>query len=221
MDSIRVVIADDHAMVREGIHQLLRRQGDIEIVAEVSDEAQVEKVVENLKPDILLLDPSLFTGLEALRAIHEKSPRVRILILTKGPPEEELLGYLGAGAKGAISKKETSASLAKAIRVIAAGETWAGRKVIARVIEELSALAARVDRPKGVFAARLSPRELRIGECVAQGHSNRVIAEQLRLSEKTVKNHLSNIFQKLGLQNRAQLTAFILQGHRKEQRSRL
>ncbi len=216
MDSIRVVIADDHAMLREGIHQSLLRSRGIEVAAQATNEAQVVTVVETIKPDVLLLAPSLFKDLQALRALRQKSPRTGILILASDPAEEELLGYLRAGAKGAISKRETGSSLAKAIRVITAGEVWAGRKVTAHVIEELSALTAGAERPPRGLEGRLTPQELRIAERVARGCSNRQIAEQLRLSEKTVKNHLSTVFQKLGLRNRAHLTAVLLQRGRKD-----
>ncbi|MEE8176722.1 MAG: response regulator transcription factor [Acidobacteriota bacterium] len=218
MPQIRVVIADHQIMVREGIHQLLLREHDLEIVAEAADEAQMKEVVEKFKPDILLLNDSLLSELDALESICNKSPQTRILFLTEDAPEKELLGYIRAGAKGAISKRETGAALAKAIRVVAAGESWAGRKALTLVIEELSVLAAWVERPQHVLASRFTPRELLIAECVAHGRSNRDIAEQLRLSEKTVKNHLSNIFQKFGLRNRTQLTALILRGHQPAQR---
>ena len=100
--------------------------------------------------------------------------------------------------------------MAKALRTVAAGESWAGRKVVARVIEELAAIASRVERPQGGLLRGLTVRELRIAELVAQGRNNREIAAELRLSEKTVKNHLTRIFQKLGFRSRTQLAAYLL-----------
>ena len=157
-----------------------------------------------------MLDSFLIRDLEALQTIRRKSPQTQILVLTEGPPEEGLVGYIRAGAKGAISKSETGATLAKALRTVAAGESWAGRKVVARVIEELAAIASRVERPQGGLLRGLTVRELRIAELVTQGRNNREIAEQLRLSEKTVKNHLTRIFQKLGFRSRTQLAAYLL-----------
>jgi len=210
MRRIRAVIADAHTMLREGVRALLAREDDIEIVAEAADFAQAEKTVARLKPHILLLDSFLIRDLEALQTIRRKSPRTEILVLTEGPSEEGLVAYIRAGAKGAISKRETGATLAKALRTVAAGETWAGRRVVARVIEELAALASGVERPQGGLLRGLTVRELRIAELVAQGRNNREIAEQLHLSEKTVKNHLTRIFQKLGFRSRTQLAAFVL-----------
>jgi two-component system NarL family response regulator len=210
MARIRVAIADDHTMLREGIRALLAREADLEIVAEAADGAEAQKIVEKFQPDILLLDPTLLKGPQALQTLRAKSQGTEIVILTEGPPGEEFLDYIKAGAKGAISKGDTGADLAKALRAVAGGEIWARRKVMTRVLEELSALAPRVERPQGAPVSRLTQRELKIAELVSQGSNNREIADTLRLSENTVKNHLTNIFQKLGCRNRSQLTAFLL-----------
>lgn len=214
MRPIRVVIAADYTMLREGIRRLLASDADLEIIAEAADGSQMQEAVEKFKPDILLLDSSLLRGLEALALIRNNSPTTRTLILTEDPPEKGLLGYLRAGARGVFSKSETGAILAKAIRVVAADEIWAGRKVLTRVIQELSARAVRDERLRGLLTSRLTPRELRIAELVARGRNNREIAEKLRLSEKTVKNHLSNIYQKFGLRNRTHLATLLLRGRR-------
>lgn len=210
MHRIRVVIADDHTMFREGIRALLASEGDLEIVGEAADAAQAEKLVERLKPDILLLDTSLLRGPRVLLPIRAKSPTTEILVLTEGPPGDEFLEYIRVGAKGAIPKGETVGTLAKALRTVAAGEIWATRKIMARVLQDLSVLASRVERPQAALVSRLTQRELRIAELVAEGQNNREIAHKLSLSEKTVKNHLTNIFQKLGCRNRSQLTALLL-----------
>lgn len=210
MPRIRIVIADDHAMLREGIRALLAREADLEIVGEAADGAQAQKLVEKFKPDILLLDPALLRGPQALQTVRAKSPDTEILILTEGPPGDEFLDYIKAGAKGAITKGETGADLAKALRAVAGGEIWARRKVMARVLEELSALAPRSERSQGAPVSRLTQRELKIAELVAQGCNNKEIADTLHLSENTVKNHLTNVFQKVGCRNRSQLTALLL-----------
>ncbi len=210
MHRIRVIIADDHAMLREGIRHLLDREHDLRIVDEAEDAAQVERLVARLQPDVLCVDQSLLAGVQTLRRIREKSPKTQILILTEGPSESDLLGYIKAGARGAISKRETGGVLVKALRTVAAGEVWAGRRVMARVIEELSTLATSVEGSHGVVLPPLTQREVRITELVAQGCNNKEIAEKLRLSEKTIKNHLTNIYEKLGCRDRAQLMAFLL-----------
>lgn len=210
MNRIRVIVADDHTLLREGIRALLGREGDIEIVGEAADGSQAQKLVERHKPDILLLDLSLLRGAQALHGLREKYPKTEILILTEGPPGKEFLEYIRAGAKGAISKGDPGADLAKALRAVAGGEIWAKRKIMAEVLEELSALTQRVEGPRAGPVSRLTQRELKVSELVAEGSNNREIAEALHLSEKTVKNHLTTIFQKLGCRNRAQLTSFLL-----------
>jgi DNA-binding NarL/FixJ family response regulator len=210
MRRIRVVLADDHTMLREGIRALLAGEGDLEIVAEAADGVQTEKIVEKSKPDILLLDPALLKGPQSLQTIRAKSPATEILILTEGPPGEEILEYIRAGAKGALSKGETGATLAKALRTVATGEIWATRRLMARILQELSALASRVERPPAALVSRLTQREQRIAELAAEGRNNRDIADKLSVSEKTVKNHLTSIFQKLGCRSRSQLTALLL-----------
>lgn len=197
-------------MMREGIRALLAREADLEIVGEAADGAQAQKMVEKFKPDILLLDPALLRGPQALQTVRAKSPGTEILILTEAPAGDEFLDYIKAGAKGAISKGETGTDLAKALRSVAAGEIWARRKVMARVLEELSTLAPRVERPQGTLLSRLTQRELKVAELVAQGCNNKEIANTLHLSENTVKNHLTSVFQKVGCRNRSQLTAFLL-----------
>ena len=210
MPRIRIVVADDHTLVREGIRALLAREADIEIVAEVADGAQVQKTVERLKPDILILDHLLVKGPQSVMAIRARCPETEVLALTEEPPGENFLEYIRAGAKGAIWKGDTGGDLAKAIRSVAAGEVWAKRKVMAKVLEELSLLAHRLERPQGSPVASLTQREMKVGELVAKGFNNREIAEALHLSEKTVKNHLTTIFQKLRCRNRSQLTALLL-----------
>lgn len=215
MGLIRVVIADDHAMLREGITHLLSRERDIKVVAHATADGELEGTVQKFKPDVLLVAPSCVKNLEHIRALHKKTPRLGILIVTPDPRKEELLGYLRAGAKGTISKRETGASLAKAIRAIIAGEVWIARKVTADIVEELAALTEQAERPERTLEEYLTPRELRVAERVARGFSNRGIAGDLGLSEQTVKNHLSNIYRKMGLQNRAQLGALHFQRGRK------
>jgi two-component system NarL family response regulator len=210
MNRVRVVVADDHTLLREGIRALLAREDDLEIVAEAADGVLAQKFAEKLKPDILLLDPLLLKGPQTLQRLREKSPKTEILLLTDSPAGEELMEYIRAGAKGAVSKGETGATLAKALRTVAQGEIWATRKIMTRVLQELSALAHRGERPQHPGTARLTPRELNIADLVARGCNNKEIAETLQLSEKTVKNHLTNIFLKVGCRNRAHLTAMVL-----------
>jgi Response regulator containing a CheY-like receiver domain and an HTH DNA-binding domain len=209
MPRIRVVIADHPTMVREGIHELLAREDDLEIAAEADDEAQAERLVTELRPDILLLDSSLLISGPTLQTIREKSPQTKILILIKGLLGEGVLEYIKAGVRGVISKQERGAALLKAIRTVVAGELWLGRKMMERTIEALLAFAS-VEHPQGRLC-RLTQQELRIAKLVAQGWDNKEIAGTLCRSEKTIKNHLTTIFRKVGCRNRTQLAALLLQ----------
>jgi len=210
MAQIRVLIADDHAMFREGIRQVLDREKEIDSIEEAGDIRQAERLTMKLKPDVLLLDSSVLVDLQSLRKILDRSPASRILVLTEGPTGEGSLRYIRAGARGTISKTESGAALAKAVRAVAAGEIWVGRREMARVIQDLAALAAASEGPNGSPASALTKRERRIAELVAEGCSNGEIAHRLRLSEKTVKNHLTRVFQKLGCRSRTRLVSLLI-----------
>ncbi len=210
MAPIRVVVADAQASARKRICRLLARYARIESVGEAGDADQVKAAVAKLKPNMLLLDASLFEELEPLETLLGKSPHTRILLLTEGSPGDEFARHIRAGAWGSLPKGEAKGVLAKAIKAVAAGEIWGKRTDISRAIEELAAVVPPVGRRASSLPSRLTPREVKIAELVARGCRNREIAERLRVSEKTVKNRLTLIFRKLACRNRAQLAALLM-----------
>ena len=204
MDPIRVVIADDHAVVRQGLRSFLGLQDDIEVVGEAADGAEALRAVDALRPDVVLIDLVMpgIDGLGAIERIREQAPETRILVLTSFADESKLFAALRAGAAGYLLKDVQPAELAQAIRTVAAGEALLDPAVTARVLRRMS---ERERRPKH---ADLTRRELEVLRLIARGLSNKQIAAELVLSEKTVKTHVSSILGKLRLSDRTQAALY-------------
>jgi len=209
---IRVLLADDQAMVREGFGAVLAAQGDIEVVAGAADGEQAVALAREHRPDVVLMDirmPKL-DGLEATRRLLDVPPdthRPRVLVLTTFDLDEYVFEALRAGASGFLLKDATAAELVAAVRVIAAGDALLAPSVTRRLIEDY---ATRARRPLARSDAldRLTPREREVLTLVARGLSNAEIAAELVLAEQTVKTHLGRIFAKLHLRDRAQAVVF-------------
>jgi len=204
MDPIRVVIADDHAVVRQGLRSFLGLQDDIEVVGEAADGAEALRAVEALRPDVVLIDLVMpgIDGLGAIERIREQAPETRIVVLTSFADESKLFAALRAGAAGYLLKDVQPAELAQAIRTVAAGEALLDPAVTARVLRRMS---EGEPRPKH---ADLTRRELEVLHLIARGLSNKQIAAELVLSEKTVKTHVSNVLGKLRLSDRTQAALY-------------
>ncbi len=204
MDLIRVVIADDHAVVRQGLRSFLGLQDDIEVVGEAADGAEALRAVEDLRPAVVLIDLVMpgIDGLGAIERIREQAPETRILVLTSFAEESKLFAALRAGAAGYLLKDVQPAELAQAIRTVAAGEALLDPAVTARVLRRMSEGERRPDH------ADLTRRELEVLRLIARGLSNKQIAAELVLSEKTVKTHVSSILGKLRLSDRTQAALY-------------
>lgn len=209
MSRITVLIADDHALFREGLHLLLAKEKGIQVVGKAMDGKQALIMTEALQPDILLLSVQLpaVNGLDALPRIRAKSPGTKVLILSGYPPEDDfVVEALQRGAKGCLSKTLTRADIVKAIRVTHAGELWAERKVLTQTLESLL--------QKGNYSSSqethetLTDREREIIKWVIEGMTNKEIAAQLGISDHTVKTHVRNIFGKLKVNRRLQLLLY-------------
>ncbi len=213
MNRITVLIADDHALFREGLRLVLSQEESIQIVGEATDGKQSLIMTEALQPDILLLNVRLpeMNGLDALPKIRAKSPGTKVLILSSYPEDDFIVEALRRGAKGYLSKTLTRADIVKAIRVTHAGELWTERKMLTQTLESLLQKANSVapQRPREA----LTDREREIVKWVIQGMTNKEIAAQLGISDKTVKTHLSNIFGKLKLSRRLQLLLYRIVDH--------
>jgi DNA-binding NarL/FixJ family response regulator len=202
---IRVLIADDHAVVRQGLRTFLDLQDDIEVIAEAADGEAALDAARREHPDVVLLDlvmPRL-AGVAALRRLREVAPEARVIVLTSFGDDERLFAALRAGACGYLLKDVEPAELVRAIRTAHAGHSPLSPAVAARVIDELAH-----GGPRAGAADELTPRELEVLRLIARGRSNKVIALELGMAEKTVKTHVSHLLAKLGLSDRTQAALY-------------
>jgi NarL family two-component system response regulator LiaR len=199
---IRVLIVDDHAVVREGLRAFLELQDGIEVVGEAGDGAEAVLRAVELAPDVVLMDlvMPVLDGVEAMRGVRSTVPTARVIVLTSFLEDERLLPAIEAGAAGYLLKNVEPAELARAIRTAHAGEALIDPAVAARLVTALS------QRPAVIRAdpERLTRRETEVLELIAAGRSNKRIALALGISEKTVKNHVSHLLEKLGVSDRTQ-----------------
>jgi len=201
-EKITVLIADDHPLVREALRQALDNENDMEIVAEAAEGEEAVKLASELKPDVAVMDiimPKL-NGIEATRKIKEIAPDIAILILTAYDDDEYVLGLLDAGAAGYLLKSARGRDLVGAIRAIRSGESVLHPKIIAKLLKRATIT------PPGEHKASdlLTERESEILSLVTSGMSNKEIAEKLILSQRTIKAHLTNIFNKLNVASRSE-----------------
>lgn len=215
VNKIRVLIADDHPLFREGLHMLLEREEDLQVVGEATDGNQALSMTEALQPDILLLDIRMpeVNGLDVLPRIRAKSPGTKVLILSGYPEDDFIVEALQLGAKGYLSKTLTRADIVKAIRATYAGELWAERKLLAQTLESLLHRVNSLNEPVPEAVETLTDREREVVKWVIQGMTNKEIAAQLGISDKTVKSHLSNIFGKLKVSRRLELLLYRIVDH--------
>ena len=209
---IRIVVADDHPVVRFGVRNMLQNEPGFEVVGEAEDGDDAITQTLELEPDILLLDVLMprLPGLEAMRAIMTKSPRVKIVLLTSTISVQQIIEALQIGARGIVLKQSVAGDLTQALRAVLGGDYWIGGERVAnllKALQELQAQAAAVPERK---TYGLTPRELEVVTCIVEGCSNRDIATQFSISEETVKRHLSNVFDKTGVSTRLELALFAI-----------
>lgn len=210
-ETIRVIIADDHMLVREGIRLLLRSAPDIAVVGEAENGHAAISLAEQLTPDVLVLDLDMpgGDGASALRSLQESLPDVRVLILTMHAEYERLLPLLESGARGYLSKSAAALDLIEAIRVVAAGDVYV-RPAAARVLAA-AIVPQRADETARSRFRSLSERERTILQSVAQGYSGAEIARQLGISSKTVDAYKRRVEDKLGLHHRTDYVRFAIE----------
>jgi NarL family two-component system response regulator LiaR len=202
---IRVLVVDDHAVVRQGLRTFLELQDDIEVVGEAADGEQALASAAALEPDVVLMDlvmPRL-DGVSALQRLRERAPATRVIVLTSFLDDDKVLPAVRAGAAGYLLKDVQPAELVRAIRMVDRGEALLHPAVAARVLRELAGDDTRAERNE-----LLTPRELEVLALLAGGRANKAIARELGVAEKTVKTHVGNILGKLGLSDRTQAALY-------------
>src|SRR6201999_1298783 len=211
LHQIRIVIADDHPVVRIGVKNMLQSDPTLDVIGEASDGDEAITGTLELLPDILLLDLQMprLPGLEAMRAIMSGSPSVKILLLTSTITTQQIIEALHIGARGIVLKDALAGHLKTAIRTVCSGDYWIGGKRVVNLMAALHDLMQQATPPQQKTYG-LTPRELEVVGCIVEGCSNRDIAKQFTLSEETVKRHLSNIFDKTGVSTRLELAMFAI-----------
>jgi NarL family two-component system response regulator YdfI len=202
---IRVLIVDDHLVVREGLRAILEAASDLALVGEAADGAEAVQLAAELSPDVVLMDLRMpnVDGIEAIRQIKARCPDVEIVILTTYDDDEYIVRGLRAGARGYLLKDTGRQVLFEAIRAAARGESLLPSAVVEKVV-------ARLTEPQPVETARLSDREREVLGLLAEGAANKEIAARLHITERTVKAHVASIFNKLGVNSRAEAVAVAL-----------
>jgi DNA-binding NarL/FixJ family response regulator len=201
----RVLIADDQTLFRSGLVRLLEEDPRVEVVGEVSDGSEVLQAVEALKPDVILMDLKMPTvdGVEATRRVIAQYPDVKVLVLTTFDADSYVLQALRAGANGYVLKDSQPSAVVSSILAVLSGERVLATAVASRVLEMITGTAT----PKEYYDG-LTTREVEILKCVATGQPNKQIARQLQISEKTVRNHVSHMYEKLGIYDRSQAVLY-------------
>lgn len=214
MTKIRVLLADDHPLVRSGLMSLLEPLQEFQIVGEAGDGGEAVALTKKLKPDVVVIDLSMpvMSGVEATKLIREQVPESRVLVLTMHENEEYVFQILRSGAGGYILKNCGRDELAAAIRAVSRGEKFFSPKVSEMMVQAyLRKAEAREMHIVDPTRAPLTPRETEVLACVAEGMTNQEIAEKLYISARTVETHKTNIMQKLGIEDTAKLIRYAVE----------
>jgi DNA-binding NarL/FixJ family response regulator len=205
----RVLLADDHEIVREGLRMLIDAQPDLQVVAQVGDGAEAIACALEVEPDLVILDVAMpkMTGLDAARRITEQRPGMKVLVLSMHDNEQYFFEALRAGAGGYVLKSAAGSDLVEACRAVLRGEPYIYPSAVRGLVRDY---LERADRDGAVRTEPLSPREGEVTKLVAEGHTTREIADTLMISEKTVERHRSNVLAKLGFRNRVELTRYAI-----------
>lgn len=208
----RLVLVDDHTLFRDGLRTILQMEDDLEVIADVESAEDIVELVWQLKPDLLLLDIRMPTGngLEAVPAVVRISPDTRVLVLTACDEQEEHVRALMLGAKGVVLKDSARNTLIEAIRTVCRGGFWIDPRMRRTVADEVAQSGTSGGATRRGHTG-LTDRELEIVRLVASGQKNKEVSAALTISERTVKTHLQNIFQKLGVRDRVALVMYALQ----------
>lgn len=212
---IRILIADDHPIVRDGLRRLLSLEEDMDVVGEAGDGREVLERVAELDPDVLLLDLRMpnMDGLTALQTLQHTNKRTRVIVLTASEDKNEFVQAMKLGCSGIVLKQTAPDLIAKSIKKVNSGEIWLDSHTTAAVMRQFATPGEAMAAASGGKSRERSPlstREREIVALVAQGYKNKEMAEKMFISEQTVKNHLHNIFDKLGVSDRLELALYAI-----------
>lgn len=210
LTTIKVLLVDDHALLREGLRQLLELETDIRIAAEAADGFEALSLIRRTRPDVVLMDIHMpvIDGLAVTRQIAQEFPTLPVIMLTMRHEQQQVIQAISCGAKGYLLKSASSQEVVQAIRIVSQGGVYIEPALTGAIVSEVRRLSAQSPDNRSLNA--LSEKEIEILRCVAQGLSNKEIAVRLVYAEKTVKNYLSVIFQKLAIRDRTQAAIFAL-----------
>lgn len=213
--SFRVLIADDHPVVRVGVRNMLSTEPVIKVIGEAGDGEEALELARRIAPDILLLDSSmpLLSGFEVLQQIAATLSAVKVILLTTSITTQQMLDAFQAGARGIIPKNTLTEQMTDAIKAVGSGAYWVHGKPVSDLAPILRTLEGDAEREAATPERkdyRLTPREMEVIGCIVEGYSNRDIARQFGISEETVKRHLSNIFDKTAVSTRLELALFAI-----------
>lgn len=209
MDKIRIIIAEDHETIREGLRMLIDAQADFEVVGEAADGSAAVKLAKKLKPDVLIMDVSMpeLNGLKAMIKIKEILPEIKILTLTRHKSDAYLQALLRAGSSGYVLKQSSSAELIRAVRAVAAGDKYLDPSITENVIGRYT---SRSQSPGIASKETLTDRETEVIRLIAWGYSNKEIAARLQISVKTVEAHKANSMRKLDMKSRIDIVRYAI-----------
>jgi two-component system, NarL family, nitrate/nitrite response regulator NarL len=216
---IRIVIVNDHVMFRDALKRIVNAENDLTVVGEGGTGSDAVQLVERLQPDVTLIDLAMHGGVDVLKSVLAAGSKTRVIVLNGSQEKEAGIRALQLGAYGVVAKQSATTLLFKSIRTVSRGQYWLEGRDVADVVHAMQKLTRRTS-PMKPNAFGLTPRELQIVYCVTQGDSNRDIAARCAISEDTVKHHLSNIFDKLGVYSRLELAMFAVNHSLVEQRAK-